>query len=52
MCYRSTSLIEIRHPAKFSDNKQCGGGDITFLVAEEPDSKHSCLNPSLLFISV
>ena len=39
------------HPVKFGGQRQCGGGDIMFLVAEEEDSRCSHLNPPLLFIS-
>ena len=39
------------HPAKFGDHKQCGSGDIMFLVAEEENCRCSRFNPSLLFIS-
>ena len=35
--------------AKFGDHRYCGSGDITFLVAEEENSKCSRFNPLLLF---
>ena len=38
------------HPAKFGDHRHCGSGDM-FLVAEEENSRCSCFNPPLLFIS-
>ena len=40
----------IHHPAKFDDYRHCGSGDM-FLVAEEENSKCSCFNSPLLFIS-
>ena len=39
------------HPAKFSDQRHCGSGDIMFLVAEEENSRCCRFNPPLLFIS-
>ena len=39
------------HPAKFSDHRHCGSGDIMFLVAEKENSRCSCFNPPLQFIS-
>ena len=41
-----------KQPAKFGGHRQCGSGDIMFLVIDEQDSTYSCLNPPLLFISV
>ena len=38
------------HPAKFGGHRHCGSEDI-FLVIEGQDSRRSCLNPPLLFIS-
>ena len=39
-----------QHSAKFGGHRHCGNGNIMFLVAEEENSRCSCLNP-LLFIS-
>ena len=39
------------HPAKFGGHRHCGSGDMIFLVAEEENSKCSCFNLPLLFIS-
>ena len=35
---------------KFGGHRDCGSGDIRFLVAEEENSLCSCFNPPLLFI--
>ena len=40
-----------QQPAKFGDHRHCGSGDIMSLVAEEENSRRSCFNPPLLFIS-
>ena len=39
------------HPAKSGDHGHCGSENIMFLVAEEQNSRCSCFNPPLLFIS-
>ena len=39
------------HPATFGGHRHCGSGDIMLLVAEEENSRCSCFNPPLLFIS-
>ena len=39
------------HTAKFGDHRDCGSGDIMFLIAEEQNSRCSHFNPPLLFIS-
>ena len=37
--------------ANFGDHRHCGSGNIVPLVAEEENSRCSCFNPPLLFIS-
>ena len=39
------------HPTKFGDHRYCGSEDKMFLVTEEENSRCSCFNPPLLFIS-
>ena len=39
------------HPAKFGDHRHCDSRDIMFLGADEENSRCSCLNLPLLFIS-
>ena len=39
-----------QNPARFGSQWRCGSEDM-FLVAEEKDSRCSCLYPSLMFIS-
>ena len=40
------------HPERFGGHRQCGSGDIMFLVVKKEDSSCSRFNPLLLFISV
>ena len=40
------------HPTKFPGHKHCGSEDTMFLVAEEENSRCSCFNLPLLFISI
>ena len=37
------------HPAKFGDDRNCGSGDLMFLVVQEENSRCSRFNPLLLF---
>ena len=43
-------LLVSHQPGKFGGHRHCSNGDM-FLVAEEEDSRCSCLNSPLLFIS-
>ena len=41
----------IHHPVKFGWHRYCGSGDLTFLVAEEDNSRCRRFNRPLLRIS-
>ena len=44
-------IIASDHSAKFCCYRHCGSGHIMFLVVDEEDSRCSCFNPLLLFIT-
>ena len=48
MIYGWESLIVIHHPDKFDDLRNCGSGNIMFLVVEGQDSTWPYFNPPLL----
>ena len=50
--YWEKLLMVCHRPQTFGGHRQCGSGDIMFLVVKKEDSSCSRFNPLLLFISV